>query len=55
MQQIGTGGSYFDVPVNIKPLVPILSAQLLGPMLVLCEGANVIVDFAGYGRQRLIL
>jgi spore coat protein A len=49
--QIGTDGGYLDAPVKIDPNVKPLDKLRLMPG----ERADVIVDFAGYAGQTLIL
>jgi FtsP/CotA-like multicopper oxidase with cupredoxin domain len=51
--QIGTDGGYLDAPVKIDPTAGKGDLQRL--VLLPGERADVIVDFAGLGGQRLIL
>jgi FtsP/CotA-like multicopper oxidase with cupredoxin domain len=51
--QIGTDGGYLDRPVKIDPNAPKGAMQRL--VLLPGERADVIIDFAGFGGQRLIM
>lgn len=51
--QIGTDGGYLDKPVKIDPNAP--KGQLQRLVLMPGERADVIIDFAGYQGQTLIL
>jgi spore coat protein A len=51
--QIGTDGGYLDAPVKIDPNAP--NGQLQKLLLMPGERASVIIDFAGFAGQTLIL
>jgi len=51
--QIGTDGGYLDAPVKIDPNAP--KGQLQRLVLMPGERADVIIDFAGFQGQTLIL
>ncbi len=51
--QIGTDGGYLDAPVKIDPNAP--KGQLQKLVLMPGERADVIIDFAGFQGQTLIL
>ena len=51
--QIGTDGGYLDAPVRIDPNAP--KGQLQRLVLMPGERADVIIDFAGFMGQTLIL
>jgi len=51
--QIGTDGGYLDSPVKIDPNAP--AGQLQKLLIMPGERADVIVDFAGFAGQTLIL
>lgn len=53
MWQIATDGGYLDAPVKIDPMAP--RGQLLRLLLQPGERADVIVDFAGFAGQTLLL
>jgi FtsP/CotA-like multicopper oxidase with cupredoxin domain len=53
MWQIGTDGGYLDKPVRIDPNAP--KGQLQKLVLMPGERADVIIDFAGFADQTLIL
>src|SRR5262245_9133857 len=51
--QIGTDGGYLDAPVKIDPNAP--AGQLQRLVLMPGERADVIIDFAGFAGQTLVL
>jgi FtsP/CotA-like multicopper oxidase with cupredoxin domain len=51
--QIATDGGYLDAPVKIDPSAP--NRQLLRLLLMPGERADLIVDFAGFAGQTLLL
>jgi FtsP/CotA-like multicopper oxidase with cupredoxin domain len=51
--QIGTDGGYLDAPVKIDPNAP--KGQLQRLVLMPGERADVIIDFAGFAGQTLML
>ena len=51
--QIGTDGGYLDAPVKIDPNAP--AGQLTKLLFMPGERADVIIDFAGFAGQTLLL
>ena len=51
--QIGTDGGFLDAPVRIDPNAP--KGQLQRLVILPGERADLIIDFAGYGGQTLLL
>ncbi|HET8641751.1 MAG TPA: multicopper oxidase domain-containing protein [Pseudonocardiaceae bacterium] len=51
--QLGTDGGYLDTPVRIDPNAP--KGQLQRLVILPGERADIVIDFAGYAGQNLVL